>query len=465
MMIGCACLQQIIGLVAPSLGNLVGSALAFYMIWAARPGYLAALMINQLTAGNFTILGHEGSATAVNLVTYALSFAILVRVSWELIANPRTFRRWRWLLGAWYVGIALAVIMALLGRAAGNPSWTLPVRFAWTAGALFYGVILARRWPADGRVLWGGVFQVIVGLLVLFSLGLLHHKLKFILVPLAFPMAWLAWHRARRLNRVLAVGAIMMAAMLGLGAGVVGVESESTENYGVGGATLSLNALFVGSVALTLTIAMGSRLIRTTCRVVLGWPAFLFVVIFSFTIAAVGPKYRIDRWVDADEVMTIKDNIKLKMFDDRSRIWSTALYDITKGSYIIKASGQSLWIDHPLLGEREWPFGAHNSVMNTILVQRWLGGAIVLTMVGVAMSRASASLSMGRFNAIHVLGIFTAVTGTVGLVVNDYPTNDEAGFWFFGFAGIVAGVLEARAREKAGKSPVCVAHNASGHRR
>jgi hypothetical protein len=446
-MIALAVAQQAIGLVIPRLGALLAVMLAGWLIWAARPRYLPALMINQLTAGNFAFLGHEGSATAPNLGAYGLAAAIFVRVSWELWNNPDTLRQWRWLVWAWYVASALAVVMSLMGRFEGNPSWTVPARSAWTMGAFFYGMILARRWSPDGKVLAKNVFPMVFVFLLLLSIPVFDHKLKFILVPLAFPLAWFVWRDAGWKGRVAAVFVVLMAAGLGVGSAVSGEEVDPTGNYGIGGATFSLNALFGASVALTFMVAFGSRYLRAMMGRLLGWPVLVFVAAFTLWVAAVGPKYRLDQWTRAER-LDLTERIKLKIFDDRSRIWTTALEDVSREGYLVRASGTSIWIDHPLMGEREWSFGAHNSIMNSLLVHRWVGGVLVLVMVGAAMQSSARALALGRFSHLHALAIFVAVTGGVGLVVNDYPTNDEGGFWFMGLAGLVAGVLREHERSK-----------------
>jgi hypothetical protein len=443
-MMAFAVLQVCVSFFSGALALLVGGILVSFMIWRARVGYLPSLMICCLTAGNFNLLGHDGSATAVNLVQYPMAAAVFARVAWEWARNPECLQRYRIVLWGWGVVCVLAVAISLSAKFAGNPSWSNAARGAWLCGAFFWGVIMCKNDDVTPAALRKWLLPTIVVLLGLFATGVCSNKLKFILLPVAIPLAWVCWRNGSRRDKILAVLAVNFAAMLGFGIGFgsggsqleFGIQDEGT-NYGVGGSTLSMNGLLLLSVVLTVAFEFvrgrrGRRALGLSC----GLLAFMFVVAFSFAVAALGPKYRVTEF-QAKERIGFVERLRVKLFDDRSNIWTAALADITRGNMFFKVGGQTLWIDDVVKGEVEWEFSAHNAIMNTFLVYRWLGGALLVGLLGVAMTRSARVVATRRFDDIAALGILVLATGTIGIVVNDYPMNEEGAFWFFGIAGVV----------------------------
>lgn len=461
-----AIIQVGLSFVLSPVATLLGCCLTVAIIWLARPHYLPALVINQLNASHFAFVpdaaGDDAGTFALAGIPfnteYVLAVVVAARVTWELLRNPTFFRGSYWLLGLWYLTIVPAIVMAVAGKIEGNSTWTLPIRTACMCGAYFYGAILARSWSPDGRVVTRGLLPVVCGVLFFVALGVFTHKFRFILAPAAVPIAWFAWEHGGWWEKAVAAATALLALMQGLGIVVPwrsALESMSTtaalERFGDVGTTLTSNMLFFGSVSLCVIGAFAPKLLWTRVARSLGAPAFLAVLGFSVAIAVLGPKYwqTNPREVHED---TIRDRIREKLFDDRSRIWHFVLMDAVSAPYLLKPTGRIIVIEESLYGPVDWPYGAHNAILNTLRHQRWLNGTIILTIVVVAMWRNACALRGRLPGGIHPLAICVALTGVVGMVVNDYPLDPVGSFWFLGLAGVVAAANLRTDELRAGQS-------------
>jgi hypothetical protein len=345
-----------------------------------------------------------------------------------------------------------AAIMAVMGKLERNGTWTLPIRDVWMCGAYFYGHILARRWRSDGTPITKGLLPVTLFLLLLATVGLFNHKIRFILVPLAIPCAWYAWRQGTRVLRLQAVAAMLFASSVGLGLRVLPAvemggaeEGPAIENLGIGGSTLTFNLLILSALGLTLLTTYGHGRIRRFVAMLTGLPAFFLAVGFSVTVAVLGPRFWGSDPVQGEH-RPISERIREKVFDDRSVIWNAALNDALRPPLILKPSGEPLLLEGTRWGDIVWEAGAHNSILNTLMRQRWLNGPILLLLLAVAMRRNSAAMARPQPSGVDALSIAVAVTGVFGVGVADYPLNVEGGFWFFGFAGIAAGWVVVQRR-------------------
>jgi hypothetical protein len=443
--------QFALALVVPKLGTLVGCAVVVTIIWLARAEYLPALIMTQLSLGDFGI-GARGwdvpSFAGFNFnLNYMLALGVVARVTWELINRPQTFRSLFWMLALWYVAMGPAVIMCVMGRMERNPTWTEPIRKVWMCGAFFYGFILARTWRPDGRIITRGLLPV--GAIIMFfaALGPLRDVIRFALIPTIIPLAWYTWRKGGFMRRTFAVMAAVLGAMTGLGIGLkmggeevfmTGAAGKSlSSNMGVGGATISINALFFGSLFLTMAIALGRPFLRRTLSRALGIPAFILVVAFSIGIGAIGRGDWSRAELQSGEA-SVRERLEAKIFGDRGVIWNATLVDIMEPPYVIKPAGRSVWINHPWFGWIEWPHGAHNAILNTLGNQRWFNGTILLILAMMAIKRNAEGLGRPLPGGLDAVAVGIAVTAVVGMIVNDYPINVQGAFWFFGFAGIVA---------------------------
>lgn len=437
-----ALFQLAVGFVSTSVGDLLGLGVVSLAVFAARPESIIAILICEITPRHFNLFGATSDSTHLGSLNYMLSFAIFCRVSYEAWFNPQTFQKARWALGVWYVAIVPAVVMALLGRSEGNASWALPVQTVWMCGALFYGVIVARRWSQDGSFARRWLIPAFTVFLVLTAAGLLLHKVLFIAIPLAFPVIWFTWSRQSTWQRVLSVVLFVLAVFAGGGLGLgmqaleEPVDSQTGEASGLGGTTLTLNGLVVASLALTYLVTRGWAWLRRTASWGVGLPGFAFVVVFSLVVAAIGPRYILNAGSD-DENFNLEEKVRAKLFDDRSVIWNAALQDALGPPYVFRPSGRPLWIDHPEWGDTAWKPGAHNAVVNSLMRQRWLSGVALLVLLALVMHRCAKVLSSGVSGEAMALAVYVSVTAIVGVVVNDYPLEPEAAFWFFVFAGMV----------------------------
>lgn len=438
-----------ISFVSPGAATALGCLLVVPLVLVARVEFMPALMLTQFSAADFGALGGEiPTLTLLGFpfnVSYLLAFAVAVRVTWEFLRTPHRMRPVRWLLALWYVAMAAAVAMSLEGRWHGNPSWTVGIRLIWLCGGFFYGRILARSWPSDDREFTGRFAVFLTVLFALFVSGYFFNQLVFLLAPAAVPVAWLAWRQGGRFRRTLAVLLLVLGVMLGFALGAGAEEDGEVVRYGAGGASLTMNGLFVGSVALTIGLARGSRRLMRRMSFSLGWPVVTFVIVASILVASLGPRVWVPTVSDLEQLSS-KERISAKLFGDRSVIWHAALKDSLKPPYFIKPSGSPLWIES-VDGELEWLAGAHNAVLNTLSRQRWLAGPIVLALFFVAMRRNAVALASASSNSLSALCIVVAVTGTVGAFVNDYPLG-EAAFWFFSFCGITAAAVEQQTEDR-----------------
>ncbi|MGH8021057.1 MAG: hypothetical protein ACREIA_22800 [Opitutaceae bacterium] len=449
VMVGLAVFQLLLGIGSPSVGTLFGIGLMFVIIWLARPEFLPALMLNQVDPANLTILGMAGSSTATNTVTYALGFAVVVRVTWEFIKRPETFASYRILLLLWYTAMVPAVVMALMGRAELNASWSLPVRTVWISGGFFYGLILAQNWPQRERVINRILLPVGGAMLALMYLGVLQHKLGYLFIPAGVALIWLNWGRLHWLGRGLAVAALFMLMMISVGLGVFDQQdiAGTDGTLGVGGTTFTQNAVLLGGIMLTAAVRYTRGRIRRALLFYLGAPIAITVIVASFVVASVGPKLRVFG-TTGDEVLTVEERARVKLFNDRSMIWNATLRDALRGPYLIKPSGRPIWIDYED-GEKKWPFGAHNGVLNTLLDLRWYSGVIILLLYVAATAGGSRALWFESNPTLgptaRALAVMVIATAVVGVFVNDYPLREDAGFWFFAPAGMLS-VLARKSR-------------------
>ncbi|RME68706.1 MAG: hypothetical protein D6781_10280 [Verrucomicrobia bacterium] len=456
-----AILTILVSFVSPKMSVLLGGAVAAWGIWYARAEYLPALIVVQFSIANFFIAGGGGIVPPIMVIAgfpfnvgYIIAFAMAARNVYEFL-NTDTFRQAgvRWLFILWLIAIPFTMVMSVMGKLEENMSWTGPLRVTLMAGAFFYGLILRKTWPVDGRVIYKGLVPIMVVFYLLADFSLFWHRYLFVFVALGVPAGILATRQRRLLWKVLGWMCVILTVDYGLGLGIVSfiklggglesLEGDATSSGGLGGiaggsATLTLNFVMLSSAAMTMFYFIRTLPGRRLAGRLLGLPAFGFLVAFSVMIALLSPRYAITNATLGEDAgsASVSEKLMYKLFDERSVIWNATFEDIVNGPKIFRPSGRPVIIPMYNGEDREWVHGAHNVIMEVLVSLRFVAGPIVLCMYAVAMIGCARTFGSEGLMARGVLAIATLATALIGGVTGHYPMTDEVSFLFMGLAGL-----------------------------
>jgi hypothetical protein len=448
-----------LGLTGLPLATHLAAAATVLLVLRASWVSFPCLLLLQITGTGFWRIsdvpaGIEPGSFLVGSERLSLSLILAVAVTARIIIGvvlePKCFQSvlMRSILAIWLGALIVTAYSALLGRQEGNPSYTIPLRSSMWAGAVLYGVIVART-------ISKGIVQTLLQQLVIVStimilaalIGLLQAHVLFLLIAFAPSLfGWSLTDKSILCKVISGIGLLgAIAYSLGLGLNNDGIAGGI---LGKSGSTFTLNGLIAVGVCLSV-LAQNRQLLSISqyYAKLLGAPAFLFGLGVTFAIAAVGPSLRLGigaaGLTSSGEDFNLTDRFIIKIFDDRSVIWRGALEVIATEPILIKPSGRSYELESPTGGAVEWAFGAHNVYLDQLRMTGLLGGLSVLIICLVVQHRLARILANSRSLPVKTLSVPLLATFIVGFFTGSYPLVDITGFWLFGIAGVIqTGKLE-----------------------
>lgn len=424
LLVGIQLFGGLLGQIAAAVGALLVIALAF----AANSRYLGALLllclpsygIRQSGEGSYSVFFPESVISTPFLgldwpAGLALMVGAFARVLVELAVRPSTFSMGGknfWLLG-FMAAVLIALYAAILGYLDGYNRATSGVRGILALGGYFWGIILVNRTNWKVADFAHQLNLIVLAGAFLMTVGLLRGHVNFLLFGL-FGGLLLYWLIRKQWIYV-------VLGSSGISLGLLGTLTT---------AAIPLVALLLSLIIFFSWFRM-RRLGVTSYVIVLTVVSLSTVAVGTVQFSEVGYEF-----LGADRADGIGRYAALKLYSDRSPLWSGAIDVIRAGPYVFVPSGRSIIPaqEFGYEGVEDWRNGAHNTVLELFLevgvVAGFWGAAFMFFVIwklrGVAIGSTNGFLR----------GVAAGVIGTVvvGMTTGNFPVQD-VGFLIWALAG------------------------------
>jgi len=441
--------------------------MTFVLTLAAKIYFLPALFLLQITPTDFAGGNAAGFDVmlerfeTVNFIigpfpvnaNYILLLAVVIRVAFEVLTNPRTLRGVMGvaMLVGWFAALGLDIAISLMSRGEGAASWTIPIRTTLVLASYWYGAILIRECSLISAVLKRRLLWIAIAWLVwTITVRLTSESMYFFYALLAAVGVTAAFSR-RALPTLLGGGLLV-----GVGLHAAGVKQGATAAFVAGeravklGSTLTIMIVVVFGAALagmrcyfspaTATERrrkwLGSLATLSFAVVVAGLaiPPFVVPAITAYTVehdAKYGLGYE----------RTLAQRVYYKLLVDRASVWRGTLQDVFEPPYIIRPMPQVSRIIFNDGSAYKWKYGSHNLLLELLHKKAWLSGSFCFFFLMVGLRSSLMYAFIGRHEGIALLAICSAAVGIGSSIGGSAVANAWQGFLFLGFAGLAQAQL------------------------
>ena len=184
----------------------IGILLSFWLTMRAKPDGLLGLMFLYFSKYYFFGLASNPEREKLFLGSFPLDVQTLmcmfiaIRVIWEIIMRPSTFRNKIpfSILILWLLAFIPVLIGFYLGFESRNPNWTRGLRWLMISGSYFYGFILLKYIPQESqsagiKLLVATIIPISTVMLLLMSFNIFwsHHGFFFLGIGGAFSIYYI----------------------------------------------------------------------------------------------------------------------------------------------------------------------------------------------------------------------------------------------------------------------------------
>jgi len=434
----------LLGFINRDVSLLISIPFAMYLLLRAKPDCLLPLLllyISSIDFGDFAALVDESGAAIVAEdvqspwdVQLAVNLLLPLRVFWEMVRRPETFRGKvkPFFVVLWLLAFIPAVLGTVQGHQAGYGMWTRGLRFLMMVSAYFYGIILSRNWrQKHWEQLVAPMTWCTLVLMPLAGAGFFSSFLVFFLTGLGMALAIYYFKRKT-------AGSKWVSAFLVLAVFQYALRTTFTVLL------IALLALFLGILVTGKASPMRRFILRN-----IGVVTLVSVLLFVIVIAGFGDKLTVDTSFSSGN-LSLSTKVQEKIFADRMRFWVVAFSQIASGPYLVVPCGRPLLV----LGfDKEWTNGSHNTILETLRLTGLFTGSIILYMLLSIIKKNYQVVIRSRSNLLKLFAVTVLSVVIVGIPTGDFPLDYRVGFWIWVFAGLVCGFHLSEEQQRLTKDP------------
>lgn len=445
--------------------------LTFVLVMAGHVSFLPALLLLQVTPTDFqggTLADYDTQLERFETLNfyiagiplspnYVLLGTIALRVLFELVTSPSTFRGIMHpvIFIAWCICLALDMTTSLYTRFEGVASWTVPFRTQLVLAAYWYGAILFRDRTLIYAILNRRFFWLAAALVGITRVSFFLNRSLWFCMAILPPLLAARIKTRAPLQIIIAVIALAIdvAAAAGIYASAALAATIAETMIGVG-STLTTMGIFATSMACTgLWIVQSGRQAPTSYRqqrrlarlVFVGSALLLTVTPLVVPPLTMGTSVGVRRY---GEHLTLVERLSHKLFDERGAIWRGAIEEILDPPYVIKPVPEATKIIFPDGSTAPWKYGAHNLLLDLLTKNRWVTGLFAYVFFLVSLWHVSLQAVAGREPGIRTLAVAALATGVMTSLSGSAVLDAVGGFLYLSSAGLAAmqNRLERRTR-------------------
>ena len=434
----------VIAKVEPQFNVLLCAAMAVYIVVRQRLDLIPLLILANIPISSFFFGGGAEYGTFeysvevyetayINLFGLPISAGLVCVVAMAFVCYsnfakaaqlyyPGVFKP---MFIFWNVGALFAVLIALNGMLIGNQGWAGPLRAYLSTVGIFYGYALTIRSSHMRETLFVDFLILFLCLGVLAVLGVFHHRILFLGAGFVPALALIALSRQNLASK-----------FLGLANLIVWISYTLIGFTFRGETTFTLMALFYVSFSLGLIITLRLQRLTKIVGQLLAYPT-IFIIILYMSLAIFGfNKFSIGDYGRSGAELTLVEEVRFKIFDDRAGLWVTIWDDIMRDNKILPIPGEDLLVMHPKRGITYVRHGAHNSYLQALRENGFLSGTIIILLMFFTLKRSAKAYSLSVAGTTGALAIGSIATLTVGAVTGHYVIGQTIGVVIFMLGGM-----------------------------